>query len=85
MGDGWFGTVRELATFLSAMGASRHDDGSFVLVGDPVVIGAYDDSVVVPPGAEYVLDHGVFGSERHVPIAEALRSTSYGYAVKVYG
>jgi len=77
--DGWVGSASELEHFLRTASADRNEQGKFIILNQGITsfMGAGEE-VVVSSEAEYV----VRGQRRN--LVQGLRSTSYGFAVKVF-
>jgi len=77
--DGWFGMNRELLHYLDIVGADKDPEGKFILGGAPPTsfMGAGEE-LVVPEETVY------YCAGEPKKLASALRTTSYGLAVKVY-
>jgi hypothetical protein len=77
--EGWFGMHRELLHYLDIVGADKGTDGKFILSGAPPTsfMGAGEE-ICVPEETVY------FCAGEPKKLAAALRTTSYGLAVKVF-
>jgi hypothetical protein len=83
--EGWIGTMGQVLHYLAVVKADRDKEGQFVITGpmnsEPVTfmgLGGPDAECIIPGDVDYLV------GGRACNLAAGLRSTSYGFGVKVF-